>query len=149
MSISILDYSVVVYWGAYLALLMLPRFLYRNERKFEYAELLRGFPQYRRVLTILPPVTRGLTAVLVVVVFAMWLSPTYARTTTIYAIGIGYGAMLVLDATVAWITGIRSIIGLRQRYVVARESTWQPMLQFTLSMLYLATPIGFLLLSGS
>jgi len=79
----------------------------------------------------------------------MWLSPTYARTTTIYAIGIGYGAMLVLDATVAWITGIRSIIGLRQRYVVARESTWQPMLQFTLSMLYLATPIAFWLLSGS
>ena len=149
MSISILDYSVVVYWAAYLALLMLPRFLYRNERRFEHVEILRGFPQYRRVLTILPPVTSGLTAVLVVIVFAMWLSPTYARTTTIYAIGIGYGAMLVLDATVAWITGIRSIIGLRQRYVVARESTWQPMLQFTLSMIYLATPIGFWLLSGS
>ena len=149
MSTSIQDYSVIVYWAAYLALLMLPRVLYRNEQRFGYAEMLRSFPQYRRVLSILPRLTSGLTVLLLIVVFAMWMSPTYARATTIHAIGIGYGSLLVLDAAFAWITGIRSITGLRQRYVVAHGSTWQPMLQFTLSMLYLAIPIAFLLLFGS
>lgn len=149
MSTSIRDYSVIVYWAAYLTLLMLPRILYRSGQKFGYAEVLRGFPQYHRVLSILPRMTSGLTVLLLIVVFAMWLSPTYARATTIHAIGIGYGALLVLDATFAWITSIRSITGLQQRYVVGHSGTWQPMLQFTLSMLYLAIPIGFLLLSGS
>ena len=149
MSTSIRDYSVIVYWAAYLALLMLPRILYRSEQKFGYAEVLREFPQYRRVLTILPRMTSGLTVLLLIVVFAMWLSPTYAQATTIHAIGIGYSALLVLDAAFAWITGIRSITGLQQRYVVGSTGTWQPMLQFTLSMFYLAVPIAFLLLSRS
>jgi hypothetical protein len=149
MSTSIRDYSVIVYWAAYLALLMLPKILYRSEQKFGYAEVLREFPRYRRVLTILPRMTSGLTVLLLIVVFAMWLSPTYVQATTIHAIGIGYGALLVLDAAFAWITGIRSITGLHQRYVVGHSGTWQPMLQFALSMLYLAVPIALLLLFGS
>lgn len=145
MSTSIQDYGVIVYLLAYQALLMLPRFLYRKEQMFGRPEILRGFPQHRRALGILPRLTSGLTVLLLIVIFAMWLSPTYARATTTHAIGIGYGGLLVVDAAFAWITGIRSIIGLRQRYVVTQGSMSRPMLQFTLSLLYLAIPIGFLL----
>jgi hypothetical protein len=145
MSTSIQDYGVIAYFLAYQALLMLPRFLYRKEQMFGRPEMFRGFPQHRGVLSLLPRLTSGLTVLLLMVIFAMWLSPTHARATMTHAIGIGYGSLLVLDAAFAWLTGVRSIIGLRQRYVVAQGSTWRTMLQFTVSLLYLAIPIGFLL----
>lgn len=145
MSTSLEDYGVIAYLLAYQALLVLPRLLYWKEQTFRRPELFREFPQHRAVLNLLPRLTSGATVLLLVIVFAMWLSPTYARATITHAIGIGYGSLLVLDAVFAWITGIRPIIGLRQRYVVAHGSTWRTMLQFTLSLFYLAIPIGFLL----
>jgi hypothetical protein len=142
---SIRDYAVLLYWAAYLVLTSLPRLLYRKEHKFGLLEMYEAFPRYRRLLNILPRLSSGLMVVLLVIIFAMWLSPGYDRATSTQAIGIAYGALLVLDALLAWLTGIRPIIGWQQRYVVAPEGAWRPMLQFSLSLLFLAVPILFLL----
>jgi len=138
-------YGVILYWLVYLLLLMLPKWLYRAEQVFEREDVFRGFPRFRRILDLWPRITSGLTVLLLILIFAMWFSPTYTRSITVHAIGIAYGAMLVLDAGMAWVSGIRPLSGLRQRYVVPTEGSWRAMVQFALSMLYLAVPVAFLM----
>jgi hypothetical protein len=146
MSTALRDYGVVLYWAVYLLLLMLPRILYRKEHVFEREDIFRGFPQHRRILDLWPRISSALTILFLLLIFAMWFSAGYARSTTIHAIGLAYGTMLVLDAVFAWISGVRPLPGLRQRYAVPTDDPWRPMLQFTLSILYLAVPIAFLIL---
>ena len=124
---------------------MVPKLMYHGEQLFGHLEILQGFPRHRRLLNIWPRLSSGLMVLLLVVVFAMWLSPSYARSTTMHAIGSAYGAMLVFDAVFVWITGIRPIIGLRQRYVVVSARTWRSHLQVILALAYIAVPIVFLL----
>jgi hypothetical protein len=145
MSTLLRDYGVILYWLVYLLLLMLPKWLYHAEHVFERKDVFEGFPRFRRILDLWPRITSGLTVVLLLVIFGMWFSPTYTRSTTVHAIGIAYGAMLVLDAGMAWVSGIRPLSGLRQRYVVPTAGAWRAMVQFTLSLLYLAVPVVFLM----
>jgi len=145
MSTSFRDYGVVAYFLVYVLLQMIPRFAYRHEQKFGQADILQGFPQFRSALQLLPRITSGLTVLMLLVVFGTWLSPTFAQRTTIHVIGIAYGTMLAFDAGFAWITGIRSIYGLRPRYVVLQGDTWRPMLQFSLALLFLAVPVWLLM----
>jgi hypothetical protein len=139
------DYGVLAYWVLYLAFMGLPRLLYRREQMFAPLDMIRRFPQHRRALGVVPRLTSGVTVLSLMIVFAMWMSPSYVRTTTTHAIGIAYGVMLTLDAVSAWITGVRPILGLRPRYVVLPERGWRPALQFTLALLFLAIPVLFLL----
>ncbi|MBU1048487.1 hypothetical protein KKG90_00550 [Candidatus Bipolaricaulota bacterium] len=145
MSTSIRDYGVLVYLIVYFLLQMMPRLLYRNEQIFEQADIIRGFPRFRGALQLLPRLTNGVMVLFLLIVFAMWLGSSNTQTSTIHVIGIAYGTLLVLDAAFAWITGIRSITGMRQRYVVLHGDSRKPMLQFTLALLYLAVAIWFLL----
>ncbi len=144
MSTLLRDYGVILYWLVYLLLLMLPKWLYRAAHALEREDVFKGFPRFRRILDVWPRITSGLTVLLFIVIFGMWFSPTYTRSITMHAIGIAYGAMLVLDAGMAWVWGIRPLSGLRQRYVVPAEGTWRAMLQFALCLLYMAVPIAFL-----
>ena len=89
--------------------------------------------------------TSGMTVLLLILVFAMWMSPTYERAVTMHVVGVGYGALLLLDAGLAWITRIRPISGLRQRYIVNIERSWRPLLQLGLACAYVAIPIIVLL----
>ncbi len=145
MSTSLRDYGVMAYLLIYILIQMVPRLLYRGEQRFGQADILRGFPRFRGALHLLPRISSGLTVLMLLVVFATWLSPALAHRTTIHVIGIAYGTMLVFDAAFAWITGIRSIYGLVPRYIVMQADTWRPMLQFTLSIVFLAVPIGLLM----
>ncbi len=147
MSLSIHDYGVLVYWIVYVALTLLPRLLYRQFASFDLQTVIEHHPRFFRLIDMWPRLTSGMTVLLLILVFAMWMSPTYERAITMHVVGVGYGALLLLDAGLAWITRIRPISGLRQRYIVNIERSWRPLLQLGLACAYVVIPVIALLTS--
>ena len=145
MSTRALDYTVLIYWALYFVMSFLPFVLYRDFRKYERYEMIESFPERRHWIVILPRVQAAGTLIAAIVIFGIWFDYGLQGSMPVHFIGIAYGLLLLLDAGIAWMTGLRSLGGFRQvRYVIDQARTWRMQVQFGLALAYAGT--AFLLL---
>ena len=146
MSTRMLDYSVLIYWALYFVLSFLPFVLYRDFRKYERYEMIESFPERRHLITLLPRVQAAGTLLAALVIFSIWFDYGLQRSMPIHFVGTAYGLLLLLDASIAWYTGLRSLGGFREvRYVVDQARTWRMQLQFGLALAYAGTAVLLLI----
>jgi len=146
MSIQATDYTVLIYWALYFVLGFLPHVVYRDFRKYDRLEMIESFPERRRLIILLPRIQAAGTLLAVLVIFGIWFDSGLQASLPVHIVGVAYGALLLLDASMAWYTGLRSLGGFREaRYAVDQARTWRMQLQFGLALTYAGTALVFLL----
>jgi len=114
---------------------MLSRLLYRGYRRYEKWEIHELYPQYKRTLRRYQWLSIGIAVFLLLGwlgLVAYMPDPRLA-----HAGGVIYGLLLLVDATFAWVTGIRSI---EPRFIIEEQRTWRSKLQLAIAAACLAVP---------
>lgn len=146
MPASLDESGIVIYWAVWYAVLMLPKLLYRGHRQVERWEIYEVYPRYKRVLRVCPLLTSGLGVLIFLGLAAIWFSTEFAEETAVHFVALAYGLLLLVDAAVPWLTGIRPIPTFyHPRFVIEEGHTWRLKLQLYAAMGYLAVPLFFLL----
>ena len=139
------SWELIAYWAVWVAAMWLPRFLYRGERRYEAWEVDAAHPQYARVLRLHPYVTGAFAVPLLAgLLYVLHLHPGDPRF-LVHLAGLLYGGFLILDASFAWHTGIRTLpsFGAR-RFVIEEQPSWRTKLIMRVAFGYCAVALALL-----
>jgi len=147
MAMSSCRWELIAYWAVWVAVMLLPRFLYRGERAYEAWEVYAAQPQYARMLRLHPYVTSVFGVPLLAGLLYVLTLPQANPRLYVHVAGLLYGGFLILDASFTWQTGIRRLPSFgRGRFVIEEEPSWRTKLMMRIAFVYLAAALA--LLSG-
>jgi hypothetical protein len=139
------SWELIAYWAVWFAVMLLPRFLYRGERQYEAWEIYAAHPQYARVLRLRPYVTGAFAVPLLAgVLYVLYLAPGDPRV-LVHLAGLLYGGVLILDASLAWHTGIRPLSSFGpRRFAIEEQPSWRTKLMMRIAFGYCAVALALL-----
>jgi len=110
---------LIAYWAVWVAVMSLPRFLYRGDRSYEAWEVYAAHPQYAKMVRLYPYLSAVFGAPLFAgLLYVLYRAP-WKPQLLVHVTGLLYGAFLILDASFAWHTGIRPLSAFgRNRFVM-------------------------------
>jgi len=143
------EWRFFVYWGVWLAILLLPRFLHRGQRQFERWEIYEAYPQHKKALRLHRWLVNGFSILSMLAMIAVLFIPGSTEGARLELAAVVWGALLLVDAGLPRFTGVRPISARPPRFVIEEGRTWRLKLQLYVALGYFLMVAAVLVLRAT
>jgi len=145
MRMSVHQWWLLAYWAVWVAVMSLPRFLYRGERSYEAWEVYAAHPQHAKMVRLYPYLSAVFGAPLLAGLLYVLYQASWNPELLVHLAGLIYGGFLILDASFTWHTGIRPLSAFgRNRFVMEEKPSWKTKLMLRVAFVYCAVALAML-----
>jgi len=148
-SSALTEWRFLAYWSVWLVILLFPRFLHRGRRQFERWEIHEAYSQHRRVLRLHRWLVNGSSTLSIAALIAVLYIPGSTAGVRLELAAAVWGELLLIDAGLPWLTGVRPITARPPRCVIEEGRTWRLKLQLTLASGYLLVVTAVLVMRAT